>query len=73
MASLRVKIGDTIEFAPIDGDAAASMTTGRVMDVDPSEPQFCTVQISPYESLRTINLRQHVYKVSVHSLLNCFG
>lgn len=66
MASpLRVKIGDTIEFATTDGETTSvSMTTGRVMDVNPSEPELCTVQLSPYEPLRAINLKQqHIYKV----------
>lgn len=69
MASARVKIGDTIEFAARNGRSdgtgttAAALTAARVMDVNPDAPSYCSVQISPYEPLQTIDLHECVYKV----------
>lgn len=56
---VHVKIGDTVEFA----NAPGSFTAGRVVDVNPAEPELCTVQVSAYEPLQTVDLLQCAYKV----------
>ncbi|KAF1331605.1 Short-chain dehydrogenase reductase sdr, partial [Globisporangium splendens] len=66
MASVRVKIGDAIEFAAQDAaenSSSPNFTSGRIMDVNPQEPERCTVQISPYEPLRNLNLQHHAFKI----------
>lgn len=60
---VRVKIGDTIEF--VASTASSSFTRGRVVDVNPAEPELCTVQLSPYEPLQIVNLSQCAHKVSL--------
>lgn len=73
-----VKVGDVVEFAPLlplnnDTDDGGdplhipppkSLATGRVVDVDALADSIeCVVQVSPFEPLQRLRLKDAYYKV----------
>ncbi|KAJ0401307.1 hypothetical protein ATCC90586_000814 [Pythium insidiosum] len=59
-----IRIGDLIEFAASrDVEPANGLTVARVMDVDPSAPHECIVQISPFDPFQKVDLTRAFYKI----------
>lgn len=57
-----VKVGDVIEFAPLQDAGGGPLATGKVVDVDAVAAE-CVVQLSPFEPLQRLRLGDAHYKV----------